>query len=129
MNKTDYAIWGALCVALPQQTTHWNYTGRTLDAIKDIKRIMSLAKKHNTRCEWLCNGTTTQRNDWKIQDKYRYTQKQFDIDIDKIETKIKDIAKNFGFIIEYQYDPRGATVKLLYKFDNYIKNITDILYI
>lgn len=130
MNKTDYAIWGALSMALPEQTSAWHYTGRTYDAIKDIKRIASLAKKHRTRCEWLCNGC--KYNYYispNIPKEMLYDQDQFDIDIEKIENKIKEIAKNFGFIIEHQYDPRGATIKLLYKLDNYTKNITEVLYI
>jgi hypothetical protein len=129
MNKTDYAIWGLLCMALPQETSKWNYEGKALDAIKDIKRIKMLSKKHQIICTWLCNGTKANSNNYQLQEKYRYNKEQFDIDIDKIETKIKNITKNFDFIIEYQYDPRGATIKLLYKFEQYTKNITDVLYL
>jgi len=137
MNKKDLAIWGSLCMALPQQTSKWHYEGRTFDAIQAIKKISSLAKKHRMRCEWLCNGC--KYNYYlspNIPKEMLYDQDQFGtdaariafIDIEKIENKIKEIAKNFGFIIEHQYDPRGATIKLLYN-DTYIKNLTEILYI
>ena len=126
MNKKDLAIWGSLCMALPLTARMWHYEGRTFDAIQDIKKISSLAKKHRMRCEWLCNGC--KYNYYlspNIPKEMLYDQDQFGIDIEKIENKIKEIAKNFGFIIEHQYDPRGATIKLLYN----DTNLTEILYI
>lgn len=125
-----------MSLSIPARTAEWNQASREYEVCEAIQKIKHLASKHSQCCIYLCNGTKLTNTDYLSPltlEKHRYEQEQFDKDIERIETKIDTLAKEFSMWAEYQYDPRGATVKLFARPDlegkGYERNLTDILYI
>jgi len=119
---------------------HKDFNYQDFDLIKKIQR---LARKHQRQCENSCNGegwvngqfyTCAAIDEQNCQYKSAYIFEDedlnvFDLEISKIEEKIKSLLgvnhlvspdKDGGFSadkyrVEFQGDPRGATVKLFYE--------------
>lgn len=95
-----------------------------------IAKIARLAKKHRVACEWLCNGRK-----WNCQHGPEYTQDMFDVDINKIKNNIYKALKLAGmvecdWVVYFQNDPRGATVRLYYRMDGgVLRDLTELFYI
>lgn len=70
------------------------------DDIKNFEKIRLLSLKHKRICEAYCNSDVP----------------DYDHKINRIENKIKDIAKQISnkLICDFQYDPRGLTVRLIH---------------
>jgi hypothetical protein len=123
------------------------FSGLTDEQITAIEKIKWLAKKHHRLCEMDCNGVGYINGTWyycgKIDD---YARKQygqgvqsayiyyandpdttiFDFEIKKTEEKIYKLAFfDNNLRVEFQHDPRGATVKIA---DNKGKDLTPLLY-
>ena len=111
------------------------------DAFDAIRR---LARKHQRLAEMSCNGVGYVKGQMyyngRIDDyakrqygpnvKSAYLDKDceetiFDNESDKVQDKINALAKPVGLTVEYQGDPRGATVKVKYQ----DINLTDILWL
>ncbi len=118
--KTYYAIRGYINTG---NTEH--------EEIISIQKIARLARKHRLTCEWACNGRK-----WNADRGPEYTQEMFEIDINKIKARIYKVAKSgmpeTKYAIDFQNDPRGATVKLYLRNANDsilgLRDITDVLY-
>lgn len=99
-----------------------------LEILQAIKKITALAKKHARVCEWACNGRK-----WNSDRGPEYTQEMFEIDAEKIKTSILKTLQSAGmteldWAVNFQNDPRGATVKLYYRADNRLIDLTELLY-
>ena len=100
-----------------------------------LQRIARLSKKHQRQCENSCNGYGIvngqmfyggQIDDWarrkygnNVKNAYLNATENsvFDYEIEKIEDRINRLIKDTKFIVEYQHDPRGYTVKVFYEND------------
>jgi hypothetical protein len=100
--------------------------------------IRSLAKRHHRLAEMDCNGCGRVRGqmyyagaiDDYAKRAYGSSVKSgyvgdteetiFTAESDKIETKIKAIAKSIRLVVEFQGDPRGATVQLKTRKGQYV---------
>lgn len=118
MNKTQQRIW------------HWiqfgvNNSEITVEQFKALFKIQRLARAHHRQCENSCNGdgvvkgiyyttATTEGLSSAYQVPGNDEITVFDQEIYRLETKINDIkVKHFPKAgLEFQYDPRGCTVKL-----------------
>jgi len=116
--KSYYAIRGFINTG---DTSH--------EEITSIQKIARLARKHRAVCEWVCNGRK-----WNADRGPEYTQEMFDNDIEKIKSKIfKAGLPENKYAIDFQNDPRGATVKLYLRNANNsilgLRDITEVLYL
>lgn len=122
---------------------HLNFGDVDYDVIKKISRLV---KKHQRQCENACNGNgyvkgdfyyTGKIDDWakreygqNVKDAYINATENtiFDYEIEKIENSIAKIMDNLNqskyalyrvkpLKLEFQHDPRGNTVKLIYEND------------
>lgn len=118
---------------------HEDFDYKDFDVIKKIQR---LARKHQRQCENACNGEGWLNGQYYYAgtiDSWIKQQKPFVLSayvtnsettifeeaIDKIEAKIDYICSKHSksgkpsasFNVEFQHDPRGATVKLYYEGD------------
>jgi len=105
---------------------HKNFTANDYDLIRKISR---LAHKHHRQCENDCNGEgfvngRFYKCDGSTPGAYMPDNETtvFVKEIEKIENKINKLieksttfSKGLQFTIEFQHDPRGATVKLYYE--------------
>ena len=98
-----------------------------------IKKISRLAHKHHQQCENNCNGEgyingKFYRCDGSTAGTYIGDETIFNIESTKIENKtiaiisernkeINNLEKKGPFTVEFQGDPRGATVKIYYEGD------------
>jgi len=116
-------------------------TTDVLQQIEVINKVKRLARKHHRLCEMSCNGegwvngtyysTSSNNKNSLFHSESAYINNEettiFDIEAEKIEKKINKLinklVKNTNLDANYQYDPRGATVKL---FLNKV-NITDLI--
>lgn len=85
-----------------------------------IKKIARLAHKHQRQCENDCNGEGWVKGeffrcDGSMAGSYVNGGETtiFYVEIIKIEEKIRKLLTK-GFVVEFQRDPRGNTVKLSY---------------
>lgn len=104
--------------------------------IATLLTIRRLALKHRRLAEMSCNGEGVirgvhyyggtiddyARREYELNVKTshvggdKYDERDvFDVESDKVEAKIKALCAKIGFDVEFQGDPRGATVKLAYK--------------
>lgn len=105
---------------------HKDFNYQDFDLIKKIQR---LARKHQKQCENSCNGEgwvngqfftcgaiDEQNCQWKSAYIGDDEESIFDKEASKIEEKIKSLLLkgSYFFKVEFQGDPRGATVKLYY---------------
>lgn len=121
---------------------HPSFDYKDMDIIKRVKR---LAMKHHKQCENSCNGSgyvkeqcyyvgaidNFSRSTCGQNVKSAYVKEDesiFDVEATRIEDKILNIVgaydkkannleKKGPFTVEFQGDPRGATVKLYYEGD------------
>lgn len=78
--------------------------GNTYVAVVLFQKLTRLAKKHKRLCEAQCNGEHPFNSG---------AEEEQDLEFTKIEGKIKTLIDNSGARVEFQRDPRGATVLLL----------------
>lgn len=85
----------------------------------DIKKMIRLAKKHRNALTAECNGDWYDRINFREESVSRKGSKAYNY-IDKIEKEIKKIVKKISsgtLYVDFQYDPRGYTVKIRKKKD------------
>lgn len=89
-----------------------------------IKRVQRLTRKHYRQAENDCNGEgyvkgKFYRCDGSVEGAYIDESTVFEIEMNAIEIKITELLiknnKNNQWKVEFQGDPRGATVKLYYE--------------
>lgn len=111
-----------------------------LDKIKDLLVLRRLANKHHKLAEMDCNGVGVIRGqayysggiDDYARREYGHNVKSaysevpevdtpsiFQIESDKVESKIQGICDRLGLRVEFQGDPRGYTVKV-FKGDRFL---------
>ncbi len=90
--------------------------------ISDVELLSNLRKylkKHHRICEFACNGEGVIRGKfYRLDSENAYIDSErtvFDLEIEKIEEKIRKILKNSKFNCKFQHDPRGYTAKIFYK--------------
>lgn len=101
----------------------------TLEVLEAVHKISNLAKKHGRVCEWYCNGRK-----WNCDNGPLYDMDMFEIDAEKIKTNIFKALRaakmtEFDWAVGFQNDPRGATVKLYFKAENRLIDLTELLYL
>ena len=91
----------------------------TYEQVETFAKIRRLAKKHHRLAEYDCNGEGVvngkfYRLDGEYEGAYLPDGETsiFTAESDKIETKIRKLALSLGLAVEFQGDPRGATVIL-----------------
>ncbi len=111
-----------------------DYEKRSQVWMQGYMTIRSLAKKHHRLAEMDCNGygrvrgqmyytgsiDDYARREYGANVKSGYVDNSdnsdgttvFTVEADKVEDKIKAIAKSIKLVVTFQGDPRGATVKL-----------------
>ena len=95
---------------------HPDFNNRDFDITKKISRLY---KKHRRYCEMACNGEGYINGEfYNIGNKNAYINDDttiFDLAIDKVEEKIIAMTDKTNFNVSFQRDPRGITVKLLFR--------------
>lgn len=84
----------------------------------DIKKMIQLASKHRNALVADCNAEWYDKINFGEESVCRNGSKGYHY-VDNIEKKIKDIIKKIGkgLYVDFQYDPRGYTVKIRKKGD------------
>ena len=90
--------------------------------VNDLLTLRRLILKHHRIAEMSCNGEGSIRGTFYSWDNSRFAKSPaisddlnvFDVESDKVETKIKAITERLGLRCEFQGDPRGYTVKVFY---------------
>ena len=127
--KRDYKL--AMRISTLRGYDLWSDEQLTIEAT--IKAIGRLAKKHNKLAKMECNGAGVIRgqsyfggriDDWARRE-YGHNVKSpyltdgettiFQFESEKIERKILALIEGTLLTVEFQGDPRGATVRLFYK--------------
>lgn len=115
------------------------------DTCQTVKKVTNLAKAHQRQCENDCNGHGfIPRKGWfttanpqgtpnsaylNNEPSIEYTETVFDQEIAKIEDKIIKLLKTTCLSAEFQHDPRGATVRIIFTESGIENNLTEVLYI
>lgn len=136
-NRLRYAYQGFLIEKVNSTTGQWSQ-----DTIVHIHKIRQLAQAHHRPCENACNGegwiprkghfTTGQPNGITKSAYIDNTEETlFDLEISHLESNMELKAYQTPFVLEFQHDPRGATVKVFYAPSNFKdrKAVTEILYL
>jgi hypothetical protein len=117
------------------------HSEKTEQFVNELLTLRRLANKHHNLAEMDCNGSGyirgqayySGRIDEYAKREYGYnvkcsygdllpevdTPSIFQIECDKVETKIKAICERLGLRVEFQGDPRGYTVKV-FKGDRFL---------
>src|SRR5271157_3678671 len=90
------------------------------DDLKLALKIKRLAKAHQRQCENSCNGEGYIRGSfYTLSDENSFIKdvSVFEMETDKIQGRIEKLLDKYKgiFSVEFQGDPRGATVQLSYK--------------
>ena len=144
-SKKYYEIMGRLDErkALPEPVDGFIDVDALARYVFGFMELQRLAKKHHKLAEMDCNGEGVIRGvhyyngtiDDYAKRTYGYGVKSaylkdettvFDVESEKVQDKIKKLAQDLRLDVEFQGDPRGATVKI--KVRNTSIGLTDILY-
>ena len=124
---------------------NWDTDNIMMKQVETLQKLRRLARKHQKLSIDDCNGYgningicyyngtiddyAMRKHGKDVQSAYINNPKDdettiFDIEIEKIKHKIVELCKNIGFDVEFQGDPRGATVKISLKG----RNLTELLW-
>lgn len=99
MNKKDKIVYLIHLGAILEQQRKLER-----ETIVSLFKVRRMASKHHLLCEYFCNGRKANGQEYQEDEFYR--------DTDKLEGKIKTLLNSVGLFVEFQSDPRGATVKI-----------------
>lgn len=88
-----------------------------IEVLADFSRkLIAKSTTHHRLCECACNGCTRDKSSlesWKAYDQARREQiKWIDKRLQAIEKQLTALAASLHFQVEFEGDPRGATVRL-----------------